>query len=117
MYTLQEIALELVKTHINQGCHITSKLFSPYDDSTGQRGHYIIPYKPYGRIVEHTYVMKRVLSFVNPGDEGKDKAVLCLLNLNESKALSIHDNRIEFEYFTFYFNNNPSTRKLDFEYI
>ena len=119
MNNIQKLALELVAKNISKDSTLYFKedFFRFYIDSSGQRGHYIIPYNQYGSIIPNIYTIKRVLSFVNNGDEGKEGAVLGVLYLDKCKAILIKENSIEFEQFTIHFNENPSTKRMDFEYV
>lgn len=119
MNNIQELALELVQKNISKESqiHFKDRWFAFYDDKCGQRGHYVLPYTDYGnKIIKDSYIVKRVLSFENEVDKGKDGAVLGVLNLTKCKALSIKEESIEFENFTFYFKGNPNTQSMKFVY-
>ncbi len=118
MNNIQELGLELIKNNISHKATLRFKddWFNFYIDSCGQRGHYIIPYISYGYLTKDNYIIKRALSFTNPIDEGKDKAILGVLNLTKCKVVSIEENKIEFENFTINLEGNPCTNKLNFVY-
>lgn len=110
----QEECLKLVAKELSENANITFKKrwFTFYDDTCGQRGHHILPYKPYDlKVIPNHYVIRRTLSFENEVDKGKDCAILGILNLKECKALSVTDESIEFENFTINFKGNPSSYK------
>jgi len=120
MINLQELGLEIIKNNISQKCRIQFKdtWFTFYTDCSGQRGHYVMAYKPYDhKIIENHYIIKRHLSFINDIDVGKDKAVLGILNLEKCKIINIQEDKIEFENFTFHLYDNNSTQGINFEYI
>jgi hypothetical protein len=118
MNNIQELALELMTKNLSPKTRIEFKdhWFTFYIDTCGQRGHYVIPYKAYGSIVENHYVIKRELSFTNECDEGKNKAILGVLNLAKCKAISINQNNIEFEQFIIHFDRNPASDSINFVY-
>lgn len=115
---IQQIALDLIKENISKECwiHFDDSWYSFNHDLSGQRGHYIVPYKGYGAIIEDHYLIKRALMFVNQGDEGKEGAILGILNLKKYKVTAIKKNKIKFLNFTFYFKDNPCTRSMNFVY-
>jgi hypothetical protein len=51
------------------------------------------------------------------GDEGKDKAILGVLNLKKCNVVSITENSVIFESFKIVLNNNHWTNSDKFEYI
>lgn len=116
MNNIQEIALELIEKNIgpNTTIQFKDRWFTFYIDTCGQRGHCIIPYNPYGlKKVPNVYTILRVLSFENDEDKGKDGAILGVIDFSKCKALSILDNKIEFENFTIDFERNPHEHKAN----
>jgi hypothetical protein len=119
MLNIQELGLRLIADNISKGATIifNDDWFTFYFDDSGQRGHYIIPYIRVNNIIPDHYVVKRVLKFVNMGDEGKDKAILGVLNLKKCNVVSITENSVIFESFKIVLNNNHWTNSDKFEYI
>lgn len=115
---IQELGLDLVKANISKQSTVEFKKrwFTFHDDSCGQRGHYIKQYRAYGHIIPDHYIVKRVLSFTNKGDEGKEDAVLGILNLKECKVIAITELAVEFENFKVFFKGNPYTQAVGFKY-
>ena len=109
----QEECLKLVCKEISAESNLLFKegWFTFYNDTCGQRGHYILPYKAYGRTIPNHYIIKRSLSFENEEDKGKQNAVLGILNLEKCKAISVSEDKIEFENFTIYLKNNSNSHK------
>lgn len=70
-----------------------------YTDTCGQRGHYIVPFMVSEKEVVNKYIIKRNLSFMDKEDEGKQDAILAILDLNNSKLIAINRNVYEFEFF------------------
>ena len=110
MIELQQIGMELVKNNLDENTSImfNERCFNFYYDNNGQRLHYIIPYVSYGYSLENQYIIKRLLSFCNEEDKGKEDAILGVLDLNKSKVISIHKTKVEFEFFTIVFRENSS---------
>ena len=118
MNNIQKLGLQLVKDNISKEAWVEfdKRWFTFYIDNCGQRGHYIIPMKMYGNMIPDHYIVKRVLSFTNEVDEGKDGAILGVFNLTECRVLEIKEKSIVFENFTIYLEGNPSTRGMNFKY-
>ena len=118
MSYLQNLGLKLIKENLSKDSylHFEDNWLKTYFDNSGQRGHYLIQSKMYGVEFENQYFVKRVLSFTNQKDEGKDKAMLFEINLNKCKVVGIKEESVKFDNFEIFFNNNPWTQKLDFIY-
>ena len=115
MVNIQEIALDIITEQVSKTMRIefNDDWFTFYFDGSGQRGHHIIPYIEGEHVIKNRYIVKRVLQFCNSVDIGTDGAILGVLKLDKCKALSIKADRIEFENFTIYLNNNHWTINKD----
>ncbi len=100
--TLEHLAIEHINNLLSKDTYILFKddMFTFYDDSCGQRLHKVTKYSPYGDVIFGMYRVIRVLSFENEIDKGKDGAILGVLDLNKAKLISIHPDKIEYEFFT-----------------
>lgn len=114
MENLQELGLRYIRNRLNENSSIGFKdnFMSFYYDGSGQRLHYILPHYVARILLKNQYVIKRRLAFINEEDKGKEDAILCTIDLNKCKVVSIHGNSVEFENFFLYLNsskdeNNP----------
>ena len=112
---IQELGLKYVRENVGPGNAIVFKdrWFDFYIDNCGQRGHYILPYVSYGKkVIKDNYIVRRILSFDNLVDKGKNHAVLGVVNLKECKVVSITSNYVQFEMLKFYFDDNSNKDKI-----
>lgn len=107
---IQIIASELIEDNLSKECWIQFKdrWLDFYIDCNGQRGHYIVRYKKYtdANPYQYKYIIRRNLSFTNKIDEGKQDAILGVLDISKCKIISIQEDKIEFESFIFHFKGN-----------
>lgn len=99
MEDLKKYIINVIDTAIVQGKGIvvssTSESFRFYTDTCGQRGatlkiqSYSIPKYKDRDLNKGRYTINRVLSFVNPIDEGKDDAILGEIDVNKFDNVSV----------------------------
>lgn len=112
---IQELGLKLVRENVGPGNAIVFKdrWFDFYIDNCGQRGHYVLPYVTYGKkVIKDSYIVRRILSFNNEPDVGKEHAVLGVIRLHECKVVSITSDYVQFDMFKFYFDCNSEKDKI-----
>ena len=80
-------------------------IFNFYYDNSGQRLHKVELYKGYDvKPIYGMFKITRKLSFTNKEDEGKDGAVLGILDLTKAELISIHPKKVIFDIVTVYFD-------------
>jgi len=80
-----------------------NNFFSFYDDTCGQRLYRIEPYKGYDKTpIYGMFRVIRKLAFTNQIDEGKEGAILGILNLTHCDFVSLHKDKVVFDNITIY---------------
>lgn len=108
--TLTQMALDLLHNAVVKGSSINISdslgFINTYDDASGQRDAYLSFFsytsnginlaEPVdGNFLSKEFFVRRKLSFVNNGDEGKQDAILLVLRgwkIKNAKEISINDN-------------------------
>lgn len=105
MISLKQEAIKRVMRNVQniKWIQFNNDAFSFYDDTCGQREHKVEQYIAYGHKVKDHLRVIRKLTFTNKVDEGKEGAILGIIDLGKLTLLSIEEKKVVFTLLTIHF--------------
>jgi hypothetical protein len=99
---IQELGIKYVLENLSDKTRIDFRdiAVSFYDDTCGQREHKVEQYIAYGTRIKNHLRITRKLSFTNKVDEGKEGAILAIINMDQLAVLCIGKNEVIFDMLT-----------------